>query len=1050
MSEILESSTWENTIYRIAKEDLVLGGTPIIEDNVVISGVANVASQQLTNRTNYLKDRADVSDGNINTLNTQMATAITNIATAAHRLDILEPVVSTITANVVLATDDARQSASAAATSATNAGVSANQAAASATTALTAGPNAAAAAASATSASTSATNANTSAIAADISAQSATASKNDAATSATSASASASSAATSASNANANKNAAATSATNAGVSQTAAAISASDAATSATSATASKNAAATSATNAGNSASAASTSQTAAATSATNAGNSASAASTSATNAASSATASAGSATAALGSANNSANSATAASTSQTAAATSATNAASSATAASTSASAASTYATNAGNSATAAAGSASAAATSATNAAASATTASNAQTTVAASATTATNAATAASTSQTAAAGSATAAASSASDAAASAAAALAYSVPHYKGYFTTYAALVAGTSGMVAGDYADVDAGTGTDAKMYIWDTNDTKWVVGNAPDPMTSAQVKTLYEANLNTNAYTDAEKTKLGGIAASATSNSSDAVLLARANHTGTQAISTVVGLQTAIDGKEPVITSGTTSGFWRGDKVWTDFATTVRATILTGLSVATSTATSAADTILVAIGKLQAQITGLSTSKLDATANSVSATKLQTARTINSVSFDGTANITIADGTKEPVITAGTTAQYWKGDKSWATLDKTAVGLGSVDNTSDVSKPVSTAAQTALDSKQDALGFTPVQQGGGTGQGTNKVYIGGAGGGLKATVDSTDLGAFVFAGANSSITSLTGLTTALSVAQGGTGTNTATGTGNVVLAASPTLTGTPLAPTATAGTNTTQLATTAFVTSAVAAGGSTPPGTVNWFATMAAPTGFLSATGAAISRSTYSTLFSAITAPATGTVTSGSAVITSVPSTQTMWVGMPISGPGIPLSATILSIVANTSITMSINATATTSGATLAICPFGVGDGSTTFNVPDLRGRTARGWDNGAGVDVNRVYGSYQADAYASHNHGVTDPGHFHSMGVTTGTAYTAGGVFSAIAGSTNTGSKTTGISINNSGGTETVMKNLALLPCIKY
>jgi hypothetical protein len=37
-------------------------------------------------------------------------------------------------------------------------------------------------------------------------------------------------------------------------------------------------------------------------------------------------------------------------------------------------------------------------------------------------------------------------------------------------------------------------------------------------------------------------------------------------------------------------------------------------------------------------------------------------------------------------------------------------------------------------------------------------------------------------------------------------------------------------ASPTFTGTPAAPTATAGTNTTQLATTAFVTSAVAAGG----------------------------------------------------------------------------------------------------------------------------------------------------------------------------------------------------------------------------
>jgi len=41
-------------------------------------------------------------------------------------------------------------------------------------------------------------------------------------------------------------------------------------------------------------------------------------------------------------------------------------------------------------------------------------------------------------------------------------------------------------------------------------------------------------------------------------------------------------------------------------------------------------------------------------------------------------------------------------------------------------------------------------------------------------------------------------------------------------NAVTGTGNMVLSASPALTGTPTAPTATAGTNTTQIATTAFV------------------------------------------------------------------------------------------------------------------------------------------------------------------------------------------------------------------------------------
>lgn len=51
---------------------------------------------------------------------------------------------------------------------------------------------------------------------------------------------------------------------------------------------------------------------------------------------------------------------------------------------------------------------------------------------------------------------------------------------------------------------------------------------------------------------------------------------------------------------------------------------------------------------------------------------------------------------------------EPSITAGTITQYWRGDKSWQILDKTAVGLSNVDNTSDANKPVSTATQTALD------------------------------------------------------------------------------------------------------------------------------------------------------------------------------------------------------------------------------------------------------------------------------------------------------------------------------------------------------
>lgn len=78
------------------------------------------------------------------------------------------------------------------------------------------------------------------------------------------------------------------------------------------------------------------------------------------------------------------------------------------------------------------------------------------------------------------------------------------------------------------------------------------------------------------------------------------------------------------------------------------------------------------------------------------------------------------------------------------------------------------------------------------------------------------------------------------------------------------------------------------------------------------GQVGFFAMSTAPTGFLKANGAAISRTTYANLFSAI-------------------------------------------------------------GTT-----FGAGDGSTTFNVPDLRGEFTRGWDDGRGVDSGRVFGSAQA------------------------------------------------------------------------
>lgn len=67
---------------------------------------------------------------------------------------------------------------------------------------------------------------------------------------------------------------------------------------------------------------------------------------------------------------------------------------------------------------------------------------------------------------------------------------------------------------------------------------------------------------------TASFTTAQETKLSGVATGATANSSDAFLLSRANHTGAQAISSVTGLQAALDGKQPLATvlTNTTAAF----------------------------------------------------------------------------------------------------------------------------------------------------------------------------------------------------------------------------------------------------------------------------------------------------------------------------------------------------------------------------------------------------------------------------------------------------------------------------------------------------
>lgn len=71
--------------------------------------------------------------------------------------------------------------------------------------------------------------------------------------------------------------------------------------------------------------------------------------------------------------------------------------------------------------------------------------------------------------------------------------------------------------TNGAVAGSYADVDAGVGSDVERYVYDADDDTFVLlGSSIPGETAASIKTKYESNANTNAFTDAEQTKLAGL------------------------------------------------------------------------------------------------------------------------------------------------------------------------------------------------------------------------------------------------------------------------------------------------------------------------------------------------------------------------------------------------------------------------------------------------------------------------------------------------------------------------------------------------------
>lgn len=115
-----------------------------------------------------------------------------------------------------------------------------------------------------------------------------------------------------------------------------------------------------------------------------------------------------------------------------------------------------------------------------------------------------------------------------------------------------------------------------------------------------------------------------------------------------------------------------------------------------------------------------------------------------------------------------------------------------------------------------------------------------------------------------------------------------------------------------------------------------------------------------PSGWLIENGQQVSRATYTNLLNAITFIQQGTTHSSASNITGLSDTSNMFIGMAVTGTGIPVGTTIASIVTpNSEISLSQNSTAS-APVNITFYPWGAGDSLTTFNVPDSRRRVSMG------------------------------------------------------------------------------------------
>jgi hypothetical protein len=150
--------------------------------------------------------------------------------------------------------------------------------------------------------------------------------------------------------------------------------------------------------------------------------------------------------------------------------------------------------------------------------------------------------------------------------------------------------------------------------------------------------------------------------------------------------------------------------------------------------------------------------------------------------------------------------------------------------------------------------------------------------------------------------------------------------------------------------------------------------------------------------YLFAYGQAISRTTYAAYLGVVTSTQSVSRTNGSPTLTGFSdTTQIANGGAAIEGAGIQTGATIVSC---TSTTCTMSANATSSGtANVTVFPYGNGNGSTTFNMPNCQGVALVGRDNmsgsargaltstyfGVNPDALGAYGGTQSQALSSTN-----------------------------------------------------------------